>query len=250
MGFDNSYMRTLKRSGDSFNGDKPSILHFFGFHYTTDTSSYSQTVWISDSYSRTGQSAVTGRHEDQLEGYKRYGTPTGKAGELEDRFVRLAKNRGIYNSKDVLGSEYLDPSKMPVLPLSLREYYDKHVSAPGDDEFVMGCLFGVLASALWLLVYFFVPPLSALIFGSPESTNTALLYGGPIAFCLIGYIIGKARETKLRKQYGIKVPYEHLTQSDKEAQRQAYFDYMSKQYNNEMGAVLKEYAILKGYDQI
>lgn len=237
MAFNYRYTRTLKRSNDSYKGEKACILPFFGFQYETSKSSYTQNVWINDSYSITGKRVVSGTEYDYHEHFFRKQSPKGKALELEDRFINSKKNTQS------------DPLKMPYIPLSLREYYANDVSFSGEYESGVGCGVGCIGSVIWLLLYTFTYPLVVRWFGETEYTSMIFVFGFPLGFCLISLAFASIVQAIRRISHGKKPGYDELTDKEKENVRNKYFTTMENIYGKEAGAILQEYAKLKRFDQ-
>ena len=230
MAFTQSYRNTLDRDGKGKKGEKSCILPFFGFSYESDTSSYTQGVYVSDSDTLSGQRKVYRTHSLDVEVFSRNCTPEGRAKELEDRFIALAK-------KD-------DPWKMPYIPTSLREFYYDHMCTSCAT---VGCLVGIVLTVLWFILYRFTfPPIEAM-FGY-DTGCAVFVFGAPITLC-VGTLIFGAIVDFIRKLTHTAPPeYWALTVAEKAVAREKYFTYMTDRYGSEAGAVLKEYAILKGYD--
>ena len=231
MAFNKAYRHTLDRDGKGKKGAKSCILPFFGFDYGSDTDSYSQGVYISDSTAPGGQRKVYGTHSLDVEVFSRNNPPTGKALELEEKFIRLVPKSS-------------DPWSLPYIQKSASDYYDDVLKpAPAAS---IGCVLGIILTILWFVFYKHTfKPIEAkfgydtgcviFVFVAPIVINVALL--------VIGAIIDGI------KKACNKAPREYfeLTWEEREEVKQKYFDKMRQLYGEEVGEVLKEYAILKGY---
>ena len=240
MGFKSEYSRRLSRSGDTYKyGEGKTILEFFGFKYEKWTSGYTQRVWSKDDRYVGGGYYLTGNENDHYEGYRRATSPSGRAAELENRFIEL---RG----------EYYDPLKAPYEKKSVKEYYDG-LPFPGQDEWVSGCGFGILISVIWWILCAFTRGLINAWAEKNEISHIWLIciLLVPFVVCMIGTILGKIKQIMNRKKYGVKTPYCDLTREEKERYREEYLNKLESSYKGgEEGRILKEYAILKGYDKI
>ncbi len=233
MAFKNSYRHTLDRDGKGKKGPNSCILPFFGFDYGSDTDSYTQGVYISDPNERSGQRKVYGTHSLEVEVFSRKRTPEGKTLELEERFIHLASN-----------SE--DPWKMPYIHTSLQKFYEDVIVPPSITSF--GCVTGIILSVLWFIFYKFTFPPMEKMFGY-DMGCVMFVFVAPIVICLalsalggIVDLIKKAAKKSAKKYY-------ELTDEEKKEVQQKYFANMNERYGEKAGAILKEYAILKGYDR-
>ena len=231
MAFNQSYRNTLDRDGKGKKGAKSCILPFFGFSYGSDTTSYTQGVYISDPDTLSGQRKVYGTHSLDVEVFSRNHIPEGRAKELEDRFIALVK-------KD-------DPWKMPYIPTSLCEYYNDHERS---SYAAVGCIVGIVLTVLWFVLYSFTfPPIEAM-FGY-DTGCVVFVFGAPIALCVGTLILGAIADLIRKLAHKAPPEYWELTAAEKASAKEKYFAHMADRYGSEAGAVLKEYAILKGYDQ-
>lgn len=242
LGFKDKYSRTLERSNGSYKyGYKKSLLEFFGFEYRTWESPYTQNVWIDDSSYLGGKRRISNTEYDRSEGYSRAQTPTGRAAELENQFVQLQ-------------GESFNPLSSPYIPTSVMEYYDS-LPFPGKAEASIGCASGVLLSIVWLLLGKFTLPLITEWFGVVKLGGTEVngliwFFVTPIVVCLITTAIGGIIQGILRAKYGKKPEYWKLSVKEKEQYRQEYLSEVAGSFSGEAGKILKEYAILRGYDHI
>lgn len=233
MPFDAKYRNTLDRDGKGKRGAKSCILPFFGYEYGSDTDTYTQGVYISDSDTLSGQRKVYGTHSLEVEVFSRKAPPAGKELELENQFIRHASNSG-------------DPWKMPYIQKSLREFYDDVVVPPPAASF--GCVTGIVLAVLWFLFYKFTFPPIEKMFGY-DMGCVMFVFVAPIVICLVSCALGGIVDLikKITKKSSKK--YYDLTATEKNEVRQKYFALMSDRYGEKAGAALKEYAILKGYDR-
>lgn len=226
MAFNNRYTRTLERSGGYHKGQKSTILPFFGFKYETSETPYTQTVWVSDSYSRTGRSAVSNTEYDKHEHFVR----TETASDLERRFCALIDKP----NRDIWYTTYI--------PTSVQEYYENLCTAEKTGR-KKGCLFAVVSFFLVLVV------VSGFLKNViDDDIRGLLLIGVPTAFGLFGKFLDISKEKRV-ESYLNKHPYHSLSAEAKERMRKSYFAYMTAVYGAEAGAILQEYAKLKGYDR-
>lgn len=234
MAFNNRYTNTLDRDGKGKHGERSCILPFFGFKYGSDTTSYTQGVYISDANELSGQRKVYGTHELEVEVYSRNNTPTGKALQLEEKFISL------------VGGSHKDPWKMPYMHTSLKEFYDDKIVPPAVA--VIGCALGVVLVVLWFILYSVTFPPVESMFGY-DMGCVVFVFVAPIVICLICAALGGIVDL-IKKLTGKTVPkFQGASASEKQKARQQYFDHMVSTYGEQAGAVLKEYAILKCYDR-
>ena len=176
---------------------------------------------------------------DYFEGYSRSYTPTQKEEELENRFAKLQ-------------GEYFEPMKKPYEFKSVKEYYDS-LDFPGKNEAFDGCLNSFLIAIGWVILCAIVMPLL-----NWNSVNRILnisficiCFGIiPIVIWLLGIIIGSILQKSRRKKYGERIEFEKISTEEKERYRQEYLSKLETSYSSESGKILKEYAILKGYDKV
>ena len=232
--FHQSYRNTLDRDGKGKKGSTSCILPFFGFRYGSDTDSYTQGVYISDSNEISGQRKVYGTHSLEVEVFSRSSAPTGRAKELEDKFISLAKARG-----------YENPWNMPYIPTSLRDYYNNNERS---SYTAVGCFLSIVPIILWFVLYRFTfPPVEAR-FGY-NTGCVVFVFGIPIAICVGTSLLGGIVDLIRKLVHKAPPKYCDLTSEQRAAAREKYFAHMVDRYGSDAGAVLKEYAILKGYDR-
>lgn len=233
MAFYNTYRHTLNRDGTGEKGATCCILPFFGFSHGSDSDTYTQGVYISDSDTLSGQRKVYGTHSVDVEVFSRSAEPTGKALELENKFIALVKkNKGMD-----------DPWKMPYVPTSMREYYDSHVKGNAVGS---GCVLSIAAIILWFVFYNSIFPLFEAQMDY-DSACVAFVFGGPIVLGLLGPLGGWIFDLIRKARKTAPPEYWEMTPEQREAAKKKYFDHMTYLYGAEAGEVLKEYAILKGY---
>ena len=242
MGFNSDYRRQLDRTnGTTKYGSKKSLLEFFGFTYQTWESPYTQSVWINDDSYIGGKRKVSNTEYDKYEGYERKHSPSGKEAELEDRFVKLQSS-----SFDPLASKYL--------PVSVKDYYDG-LSFPGEFEAGIGCGVGIVLTVLWIVLHHFTHPflknwLGTVMLNGVNMLDAIWLFVVPIVICLITTLIGGVVQGIRRAKNGKRTKYQDLSNEMRKALRDEYLKSLSSAFPGEAGEILKEYAILKGYDRI
>ena len=242
MGFKSEYSRRLSRSGDTYKyGEGKCLLEFFGFKYEKWTSSYTQRVWSKDDRYIGGGYYLAGNENDHYEGYRRATRPSGRAAELENRFIELR------------GSSF-DPLKSYYEKKSVKEYYEG-LSFPGELGAALGCSFGAILGVIWVVLYKYTYPFLHSITGTvlyehTNVTNLIWLVCGPLVIWLVCLLVGGLTQLLRRIKYGKKRKYSELTTEEKMQYRQEYLDKLESSYSGESGQILKEYAILKGYDKI
>lgn len=211
------------------------ILPFFGFERDKETNYRSRGVYVTDTNSLSGKSKMYRREAYQEDIYVRHTVPTGRARELEDKFMRLT-------------SSY-DKNQFAYITTSLKSFYVSAHSKKYKSPRLIFTIIAAILSGIWLLSYSYTFPFFKEQFGR-DTGSVLFVFLVPGVLLLIGFLIdmlcGKMEDRRSKK---IRQSYDRLTTSQKEAVRQQYFADMEKNYGKEAGAVLKEYAILKGYDR-
>lgn len=234
MAFDNSYRHALDRDGKGKKGPDSCILPFFGFKYGSDTDSYSQGVYIRDPNELSGQRKVYGTHSLEVEVFSRPCAPEGKALQLEEKFISLAKKH----------KNYTDPWKMPYVPTSLKDYYNTYVNVSATG---IGCVIGLVLTVLWFVFYGSIFPLFKAKFGY-DLGCVLFVFGGPVGLCLLGIVGGLIVDLIKKLTHTAPTPYNEMNPTEKAEAKEKYYRHMVDLYGSEAGEVLKEYAALKGYD--
>lgn len=239
MAFDRKYPDTSKWSF---------ILPFFGFEREKETSFYSQGVYVSDANALSGKSKVYRSNAYDEYVYVRTNAPTGRARDLEDKFIRIVSSS--------------DKTFLAGIDTSLSDFYrhmlssSKKFSSPPAFRWIFTIIAAILIG-IWFLPYYFTFPIFVQRFGY-EMGSALFVFPVPGTLFLIGWLIDKMRKRPYDRAYDraykeyqneILNGYSKLSSVQKEEVRQQYFANMEKWYGKEAGAVLKEYAILKGYDR-
>ena len=211
------------------------ILPFFGFERDKETNFRSRGVYVSDANALSGKSKVYRRESYEEDVLVRKVTPTGKAWDLEAKFIQLASP--------------FDGKRLPYISTSVKDFYC------AEQRHKLGLfrpVFKTIAKILigiWLLSYSYTFPLFKQQFGYDVGC-VLFVFAVPGLLFLIGWLIDMIRENLYDRHLNeMKDGYSKLSGAQKEELRQQYFADMEKQYGKEAGAVLKEYAILKGYDR-
>ena len=217
--FDDIYTR----DADDGRG-KSCILPFFGFVRSSGSREYTQGVYVPDPNAWSGQSKMYKTHSKETEHFSRHLKPSGKEAELEKQFVDLCANKKHYQRKAYgLDGSFItvNPWRMPHIPTSVEEYY---IYRP-------------------LRLHRLTPKLALL-----------WLFSGPLFLILpwITFFIFLLRKiiNGIERILAKIHPYSKMSPKEKEWWRQNYFRYMKRVYGRKAGAILQEYAILRGYDRI
>ena len=213
------------------------ILPFFGFERDKETNFRSRGVYVTDTNSLSGKSKMYRSEAYQEDIYVRHTVPTGKARELEDKFLRLMSSsppKGKYYS---------------YVTTSLESFY-KSLQREKVPRFrpVFTIIFAILIG-VWLSTYLYTFPIFEQRFGY-DIGSVLFVFPVPAVLILTGLLIDHIRRrAHSRLEEKLLNGFSKLSHAEKEAVRQQYFADMEKHYGKQAGAVLKEYAILKGYDR-
>lgn len=242
MGFKQSYSKTFKGTDYLSEYRKDTILPFFGFQYSSKDATKS---WIEGGELRgtIKDGEITFRRDplrvEKSEKYEatfqRNQEPTEKAREIENRFYNFLSTR---------------PRKK-----SPYEYYGFHEDFEWNTRYIYTSLSEYIKCEHHLLqitsCFGWYGLISGVFFGSfglvsLYQTNPFLLI--PVGACILGTIIPLVTISLIRRKTR-KTPLNQLSPKKLESLRNKYFKYMVKAYGVEGGNILKEYAILKGYDK-
>lgn len=235
MGFDNVYYREIKKDSNNYKGANSTILPFWGFTYDTYSDSYVHTINVRDSTTKSGWSKASGIEYKKGERFVR----KGSAGYEESRFTALVHK----NDKDIWDTPYI--------PLSVREYYERCITSPAGWIGAIGGCLGIIAAVLWLLLCdVFTRQLLMSWMGDSEWFDVVFVFVCPVAICLAIWIFTIILAIIARTITGSEKTYVELSTEEKEIYREKYLASMVKKYGKKAGAILQEYAKLKGYDKI
>lgn len=211
------------------------ILPFFGFEREKETRFRSRGVYISDSDTLSGKRKVYGRESYDEDVFVRTKIPTGRERELEDEFIRIVSSS---NEKLFAGIE-----------TSLEGFYRNKQSCKLPSFRPIFKIIAAILIGVWFLPYSYTFPLFKQRFGY-DTASVLFVFPVPGTLFLAGWFIDKLRSRAYdRREDEILKGYSKLSYAQKEEIRQQYFAEMEKWYGKKAGAVLKEYAILKGYDR-
>ena len=250
MAFNSKYVPSYEGSLSSC------ILDFFGFEHSKEYSSYSQGVYVSDSNEISGQRKEYRSHITEREIFVRKTTPTGKALELENKFIKLIENDPKWQYRGPFGKTF-DPCRTMNKPTSLAEYYklhcfrsvNKNITRPSSRIFF---IIAAIICGIWFLPYSYIFPVFEAKFGYDIGSVLYVFPVPGIAF-LSAIIIKSIRQSRYEKKLlRAKASFPEFSKlnSVKKAEiRQKYLDDMDSFYGKEAGDFLREYAKLKGYDK-
>ena len=247
MGFRNTYTRTLPRTNGEYLGEKSTILPFFGFHYEKGSKPYQQTVYIYDSNALSGKSPMTRTEYDHTESFYRVVEPSGKEKELEDRFCALLGNKDIFKTK--------------YIPTSFSEYKSEKSHSSGGVGCGFGCLLSVLLTVAWFVLFNVLfphmerivearVPLGNTFESVDEAASVIYILAMPLVFILFSAIVTLIINITSRIIKKIKKAPQKTPEEIEKELKESYFNSMIWGYSSEQAAILREYAILKGYDKL
>ena len=240
MPFDTKY----KPNGYTLYGG---ILPFFGFKKDTDTTFYTQGVYVPDSDTLSGKRKEYRTHSREEEIYIRETTPSGKELMLENRFLILAKYDQRFQSSSS-GSKQFDPFQTPYKCTSLEEYYNSVYTYRPSPSFLPLLIIAVVLCAIWFLPYSYIFPFFEQRFGY-EMGCAIYVFPVPVIVILITLIIQKIRMGVYNRRKKAIPKLSSLSYTEKAAVREKYLADMDVRYGKDYGDILREYAILKGYDR-
>ena len=243
MGFKNEYRYNPGKYGYGLAGE--TILPFFGFTYDTEKikswkKEGGEITLSQNSFGdyKVGQNPTYYRDTSyEVIIFRRKNQPMGREIALENRFIELARKSGKYKriNADGLSAEEFDERRLPGIPNSVTEYYCRRVLPSNSGVFKY--VFPILAFIVFAIIF---KPIE----GSESfARDMVFTIGLTTIFFFIGWLIDHIREKQI-KDYGT------MTEEEKNKIKVMYFNYMKQVYGEEIGEVLKEYAILKGYDCI
>lgn len=225
MAFDRKYPDSSKWSF---------ILPFFGFEREKETNYRSRGVYVSDANALSGKSKVYRSESYEEDVFVRKVNPTGRLCELEEKFIQYASP--------------FDGKYLPFICTSLKDFYCFECVKTRAFRPVFKTVSKILI-VLWLLSYSYTFPLFEQQFGR-DVGSVLFVFAVPGALFLIGWLIDMFRENIHDRHLSeMRNGYSKLNGTQKEELRQQYFADMEKKYGTAAGAVLREYAILKGYDR-
>lgn len=226
------------------------ILPFFGFKTDTGYDSRTRGVYIHDSSARGGQRKVYGTESYEVSILYRKSMPTGKELELEDKFIELVSPK--YQKRAFLDG-YFNALQTSPIETSLQEFYKtsiaiKHMRNPR----LSFRWIPIVLTVIWFALYNITFPMFEQMFGYDVGA-VLFVFPVPVLIWLIYAIVKNIFETaydkKCRERRNAEPAFNSLTKAKKEEVRQQYFAKMKRYYGPAAGAVLEEYAILKGYDR-
>lgn len=241
MGFNKEYIKTVKYEESYKLPEKnKTILPFFGYSYRRQTTSskrwhdggYSITQTGSDTYEvKKNPNYSDSYYYDNAIFYRDF-FPDSAHRALEDRIYKKLKNK--YVSKDENGYKEFDPFKTPYLGTSAKEYYEKNACTNSLLDYLT-CL--VIIVGIIVIIISFLMSKFALLFGT---LGICLLY------LAVWVLVNESKTKKYLKSH----PYSSLTPEEREDWRQKYLTSLAICIGDEeLGALIKEYAVLRGYDR-
>ena len=249
MGFKKEY-RT--KSG----AEHRSCLSFFGYSYRAQSDTYysqKPTTYsvrsVSDttveiSKNPTSYSKSTSEYGE----YYRYEEPSGREKELEDRFYEYAEDKYSEPSMWNDGTTYFDVTKTPYFCKSVRDYfYDGRLFLLEWLALLVGIAF-VLTISIWMGSKVYAFGKDGLIGGILAGIGIAIPCSFPaIALFFIAKLVSNIIDALLSLiKFGA---YDRLFKRGKRKMREKYLASLTIGIP-EADEILREYAILKGYDKI
>ena len=240
---------------DKYTGKKSNmsyfcILPFFGFKTDTGFESRTRGVYVRDSEARSGQRKVYGSESYEVSILYRKSMPSGKELELEDKFIQAVSSK--YQKRAFLDG-YFNALQTSPIETSLPKFYESSVGA--RIKLVPKFLrwIPIALTVVWLALYNILFPIFKQKFGY-DLGSVLFVFPVPLLIWLIYAVVKNVLEDanyrSYQKQKNTQPAYNSLTREQKENVRQQYFAQMKRLYGPEAGAILEEYAILKGYDRI
>ena len=148
--------------------------------------------------------------------------------------IKAFKAKNKYVSKDENGYKEFDPFKTPYLGTSAKEYYEKNACTNSLLDYLT-CL--VIIVGIIVIIISFLMSKFALLFGT---LGICLLY------LAVWVLVNESKTKKYLKSH----PYSSLTPEEREDWRQKYLTSLAICIGDEeLGALIKEYAVLRGYDR-
>lgn len=236
-----------------------SILSFFGYKCEEVEASYQQGVWLDDDHAIGGKSKVYRTQTYKLKQLTRKRPPSTKELELEDKFIASIINTEKFKNKikigAIYGEKYFDPTDFPPILTSVSKYYDNMdllLNAPKHMPLHVFTIISVVLCVIWFALYSFTFPIFEQIMGY-DFGCVVFVFVVPILILLIFAIIRKIFSNKEDKKFSeyfrTAKSFHSLSKEHQDNVRQRYLQHMSNFYGEEAGKILKEYAILKGYDK-
>lgn len=241
MGFKQEYIKTVKHE-ESYKlpRENETILPFLGYAYRRETTStkrwhdggYSITQTGSDTYKvKKNPNYSDTYYYDNAIFYRDF-FPDSARSALEDRIYEKLENE--YVSKGENGHKEFDPFKTPYLGMSAKEYYERKAC---PDCLLDWLLFPVIIVGIIIIIISFLKLKFLLLFGT---LGIGLLY------LVVWALVNESRSKKYLKAH----PYYSLTSEERENWRQKYLNSLSVcAGDKELDALIKEYAVLRGYDR-
>lgn len=208
MGFQNRYSRDIKENENV--NSRSTILPFFGFTLNQDYTTSTGRVWKADPSHKDGGYYIYGLDKHHYVEFVRNGdSPNQK---LEDQFAQL------------LNKKYKSIWDTPYICLSTTEYFQNNANT-------------VIGSVIMCLGFLCAIPALILLFNRVYDWFwDSLLIG--VALIVIGAVIDEMWRNR---------KFKTMTPTEWEGYRQKYLDDMVKTYGKEMGEILQQIAIQRGY---
>ncbi len=241
MGFKQEYIKTVKHEeAYKLPKENETILPFLGYSYQRKTTSskrwhdggYTITQTGSDTYAvKKNPNYSDSYYYDNAIFYRDF-FPDSARSALEDRIYEKLENK--YVSKGENGHKEFDPFKTPYLGMSAKEYYERKACPNGLLDRL---LFPVIIVGIVVIIISFLISKFAVLLGT---LGICLLY--LVVWCLVN-------ESKTKK-YLKSHPYVSLTPEVRKDWQQRYLESLAISIGGgELGALIQEYAVLRGYDR-
>lgn len=242
MGFNSEYAKHVSEGYDhKLPKEKSTILLFFGFKYTTKrnyrtceggytaTQNHPGTIEIHKS-----PNVTIGNGNTAL--FYRYDEPKGQTKVLEDKIYGLLEKK--YRSNEW---KTFDPFATPYLEPNIRDYFNNHIVSIIQE---LG-----LEKRKWyenLLLILFIPFIIGIIVGL--CIESMPLFGWSLGLGLVHLIVFGIFVSVQEKKYKSKHSFYELSVEHKAKVREEYLKTLTV-HDKEIDPLLREYAILRGYDR-
>ena len=239
MGFEKEYT-IYSTETHSVSNEKSTFLGFFGFdfssgekiHYHTSPDKIVLDPNDDGGYTVRKKTGSTSSSTTKYVKFSRsvpYDFQQSKEGILEDRFYRLVKDK--YSEHG-----YFSPGMSPYLYKSVKDYYQKGYQL----ELWLPMILGVLPTIIYALI--------GCIFQGIAGLMYCLISG--LVWSVVVLLISIPIEKTVTKIITEELfPFDTLSLTKKEKVRDKYLNSLDVGIE-EANAILREYAILKGYDKI
>lgn len=254
MGFDIRYEKTEKKAYEyQLPTEEKTILPFFGFSYSKDYSStyhkhdesYTVTATGAGDYKVSKNPTYTSRDDYVSVSFHRPLVKKGERAVLENKIYDLLEKR--YYSKTSINRYEFDPFKTPYLYPNIKIFYQNNFSSIASD---IGIKKSTFRNKYKLLSRILFALTIAGYFAMNKVSLSGFEYFIAISFvlCIFCWIKGIEKDSKAKKESLDNHPFDSLTPSQKEKVRQKYLESLTV-YSKEIDPLLKEYAILRGFDK-